>query len=414
MTLILLGCYIITIRFHQSRNSQKGEKTMTNQEKYTTNGNRIHWMDNLRTIIILLVVLYHVGGVYEAAGLWGWFWIVDDPATITWVGILGIVFDIFVMPTIFFVSGYLAPASLKNKTGLGFLKGKFKRLMVPWVIAVFTLIPLYKVIFLYSRNLPQEHWSTYFHLTNPNSQNWLWFLPVLFVFNMLYLLLSKANIRIPNISLKGAVLGTFLIGFVYSFGIGGMLGFRSWTLTPLIDFENERLLVYFMTFLLGSLCFRQNIFAKKPQSKTLYTVVNSIAWIPITIHIFARLFPFFYPEGFSVSPLYRLIWWLSFDLSLLCLLYLMIETFWRYFDKTGRIWSELNRNSYGVYIIHVIAIGVFGTLLLNLNLPALVKYLILIVSTYVGSNLVVSIYRSLVQTIKSGRSKSISQTVGLG
>ena len=24
---------------------------------------RIHWMDNLRTIIILLVVLYHVGGV---------------------------------------------------------------------------------------------------------------------------------------------------------------------------------------------------------------------------------------------------------------------------------------------------------------------------------------------------------------
>jgi peptidoglycan/LPS O-acetylase OafA/YrhL len=92
---------------------------MTAQDKNDSTGNRIHWMDNLRTITILLVVLYHVGGVYESAGLWGWFWIVDDPATITWVGIVGIIFDIMVMPIMFFVSGYLVPASLKNKTGGG-------------------------------------------------------------------------------------------------------------------------------------------------------------------------------------------------------------------------------------------------------------------------------------------------------
>ncbi len=44
-------------------------------------------------------------------------------------------------------------------------------------------------------------------------------------------------------------------------------------------------------------------------------------------------------------------------------MYVMIESFWRYLDKTGRLWSELSRNSYGVYIIHVIVIGIFGTLL---------------------------------------------------
>ena len=387
---------------------------MTSTQVNTTRAKRLHWMDNLRTIIIFLVVLYHVGGVYEAAGLWGWFWIVDDPATITWVGILGIVFDIFVMPTIFFISGYLTPASLRSKTGWEFVKGKFKRLMIPWVIAVFTLIPLYKVIFLYSRGLPQEHWSTYFHITTPNSQNWLWFLPVLFLFDMLYLLLSKANIRIPNISLRGAILGAFLIGFAYSFAIGGILGFRSWTLTPLIDFENERLLVYFMAFLIGSLCFRQNTFQEKPQSNKLYILVSSIAWIPVTVHIFARLYPFFYPEGFSITTPYLLIWWFSFHLSLLCMVYLMVETFWRYVDRTGRIWSELNKNSYGVYIIHVIVIGVFGTLLLNLSLPATVKYLILAVLTYLVSNLIVSGYRFLIQTVKSSRSESTSPAVDMG
>jgi peptidoglycan/LPS O-acetylase OafA/YrhL len=383
---------------------------MTSKEKITANPKRIYWMDNLRTIIILFVVLYHVGGVYEAAGLWASFWIVDDPATISWVGIVGIVFDIFVMPTLFLISGYLTPASLENKTAWEFVKGKFKRLMIPWVVAVFTLIPLYKVIFLYSRGLPQEHWSTYFHITNSNSQNWLWFLPVLFMFDMLYLLFSKANIRFPKISLKVAVLIAFVIAVVYSYGIGVVLGFRSWTLTPLIDFENERLLMYFMAFLLGSLCFHQNVFTEKPQSNKLYIFVSSIAWLPVTAHIFARLWPIFYPEGFSVTPLFRLIWWVSFHLSVVCMVYLMVETFWRYLDKTGRMWSELNRNSYGVYIIHVIVIGVFGTLLLNLNLPALVKYPTLAVSTYLGSNVIVSVYRSMVQMIRSSRSKVPART----
>ena len=384
---------------------------MTTLEKNITKGNRVHWLDNLRTIIILLVVLYHVGGVYESAGLWGWFWIVDDPDTITWVGIVGIMFDIMVMPIMFFISGYLTPASLQNKTAWEFIKGKVKRLVIPWVIAVFTLIPLYKVIFLYSRGLPQEHWSTYFHITNPNSQNWLWFLPVLFTFDMLYLLLSKLNVRVDNIPLKWAVTGTFFIGLVYSFFIGGVLGFRSWTLTPLIDFENERLLTYFMTFLLGVLCFQQNIFAEKPQKKTLYNVVNGIAWLPVTGHIFARLWPFFTPDpaAFPITPLYRLIWHLSFYLSLLCLMYVMILSFWLYLDKAGKIWNELNKNSYGVYIIHVIVIGVFGTLLLNLNIPAVVKYLILIISTYTISNLIVSGYRSLTQALKSSRKSIPSQ-----
>lgn len=383
-------------------------------DKNTGKAKRIHWMDNLRTITILLVVLYHVGGVYEGAGTWGWFWIVDDPATLTWVGIVGIIFDVMVMPTMFFVAGYLVPASLDRKTGWEFALGKFKRLMIPWAIAVFTLIPLYKVIFRYSRNLPQEHWTTYFHITNPNSQNWLWFLPVLFAFSILYLLLSKTKIRMPNISLRGAVLGVLLISFVYSFSIGSLLGNRSWTLTPLLDFENERLLLYFLTFLLGALSFRQNVFAEKPQSKTLYTIVNSIAWIPVTVHIFVRLIPFFFPGGFSSTPLFLAIWWLSFNLSLLCLMYVMIESFRRYFDSTGSIWSELNRNSYGVYIIHVIIIGFFGTLLLNLDLPALVKYPLLIVSSYLGSNLLVSLYRYVRQTMILSRSKSISQTVEAG
>ena len=386
---------------------------MATKAQSLAKGKRIYWMDNLRTIIIFLVVLYHVGGVYESAGLWKSFWIVSDSDTLSWVGIVGIAFDIFIMPTMFFISGYLTPPSLKNKTTWGFLKRKFRRLIVPWAVAVLTLIPLYKVIFLYSRGLPQEAWTTYFHFSEGNisSQNWLWFLPLLFVFNLLYLLLQKANINVSSISRKWAVLVVFLISFAYSFGIGWVVEFRSWTHSALLDFENERVLIYFLTFLLGVLFFEQNAFAEKPKSKLVYNIANGVAWIPVTGHIFVRIYPFFFPEGFAVTPLYRLLWWLSFDLALVSMMVVMIESFWRYFDKTGRIWAELNRNSYGVYIIHVALIGIFGTLLLHTNLPALAKYPLLLVSTYVGSNLLVSAYRSLTRSLRPRGKEPIIRTV---
>jgi peptidoglycan/LPS O-acetylase OafA/YrhL len=359
-------------------------------------------MDNLRTIIILLVVLYHAGGVYSL--MFTSFWLVADPATSDVVGILNVILDVTVMPTIFFISGYLIPMSLEYKTGWAFLKSRFKRLMIPWVIAVLTLMPLYKVIFLYSRGLPQEHWTTYFHFSpgNITSQNWLWFLPVLFSFNVLYVLLSKAKIRLPNISLKGAVVTTLLVGFVYSVGIGIVVGFRHWTKTPVIDFETEKLLPYFLIFLLGALCFRKKVFEVKPKKQTLYIVISSIAWIPITVHIFSRVF--WVLSGLSlgglVSPFVdRLIWWLGFDLSVLCMVYLMVQSFWRYLDRSGRVWNELNRNSYGVYIIHVIVVGAIALPLLSVTMPATIKWLVLTVLVYLACNLIVSLYRRAMTSV---------------
>jgi surface polysaccharide O-acyltransferase-like enzyme len=376
---------------------------MATHEHPTTTRGRIHFLDNLRTIIIFFVILIHAGGVYECAGTWAFFWLVDDPATFCPAGFVNIVVDIFAMPTMFFISGYLVPLSLSSKSKWEFLKTRFRRLMIPWIVAALTLIPLYKVIFLYSRGLPQEHWTTYFHFTGGSiyiSMNWLWFLPVLFLFNVVYVLLSEANIRLPYISMYGAIAGTFLVSLTYSFIIGGLVEFRSWTTTPLIDFENERLLMYFMVFLLGSLWYRRNAFAEKPQGKTLYIVANSVAWIPITVHIFARLAPFLDPMGFSITPLYRLIWWLSFDVSLLTLMYVLIQSFWRYVDNPKRLWGELSRNSYGVYVIHVIVLGGIALFLLNLALPPALKYIVLVASTVVVSNLIVSLYRRAVTGVR--------------
>ena len=363
------------------------------------NGNRIYFLDNLRTFMIFLVVLYHAGGVYESSGMWASFWLVDDPSTNHLAGILNIIIDIFVMPTVFFIFFFFTPLSVKNKKGWAFLKSRLKRLIIPWIVAVLTLIPLYKIIFLYSRNSPQESWTTYFHWSNGIwSQNWLWFLPVLFLFNILYLLFSRASILIPSITLKKAIWAIFLIGFIYSFCMS-IFKFYGWTKTIFIDFQNERLLIYFMIFLLGSLCYKLKIFESDVTSKKLYIIINCIAWIPINLYILVLINFFIRPGSFIFSEIIDIILlWLGFHLSLLCLLYLMVTTFRYYLNKQGKILKALNENSYNVYIIHVIVIGCIALVMLSTTIPSLLKYLTLAVSTWVISNLIVSFYRNLIKS----------------
>ncbi|MFC1492786.1 acyltransferase family protein [candidate division KSB1 bacterium] len=371
---------------------------MTGNIQGTMKGNRIYFLDNLRTFMIFLVVVVHAGGVYESSGVWAFFWIVDDPSTNVLSDKLHLIIDIFVMSTIFLISGYFTPLSLKSKNGWVFLKTKFKRLIIPWIIAVLTLIPLYKIIFLYSRNIPQESWSTYFHWSNGIwNQNWLWFLPVLFLFDILYVLFAKLKIDVSGISLKSAVFAVFITGYLYSI-VMDIFNKMGWTKTILIDLQNERLLIYFMMFLLGGLCYKLKIFDSKPKGKIFYFAVLCTVWIPVSLYRHFYIQSFVYPGVYVFSELLdTLLLWLNFHLSLLCLLYIMISTFRYFLDKQGKIGKELSNNSYNVYIIHTIVLGGIALTMLNTAIPSLLKYLILTVSTYVVSNLLISFYRKVIK-----------------
>lgn len=380
------------------------------EEKNANKGNRLYFLDNLRTFIIFLVVLFHVGGIYESTGVWASFWIVDDPISHDLPDLINLILDIFMMAIMFFISGYFTPPSLKNKDNWSFLKGKFRRLMIPWIIAALTIIPLYKVIFLASRNLPQENWLTYFHFSNgfniQSGQSWLWFLPLLFAFNVVYLFFSKAKISIPNISLKGTISGIFLIGWIYSASMD-IFGLQGWTLTGLIDFQNERLLIYFMFFLLGSLCFKLKIFDAKPENNKLYSTAKWLFWLPIIIYIVFLVYPIVNPDSFIVSEIIdKVIAWFFYQISLFTIVYILIEFFRRHQDKQGKLRKELSKNSYYVYIIHIIVLGSLALFTLNISIPVLLKYLIVTISAFVVSNLIISFSNRASPYIPIGRATS--------
>ena len=363
------------------------------QSTKTTQSERIYYLDNLRSFMIFLVVFYHAGIVYESSGVGASFWIVDDPSTNDFSGLLNLVLDIFIMPTMFFVSGFLTPLSVERKGTLGFLRSKFMRLIVPWLLAVFTMIPLYKVLFLHSRGLPQESWTSYFHFSNGIlSQSWLWFLPVLFLFDLAYGFLSKVKLDVSRVTLPMAVSVSGLVGFAYM-ALMDLGGQRGWTKTAFLDFQNERLPIYFLAFLVGALCLKIRAL-ERPRNEFLFKFVSSMIWLPIMIYICFLLFPWIKPGETLVSRVGdRLILWFSFQLCLVGLMYLMIETFRRTQNKLGEFRAALNQSSYGIYIVHVIVMGVIAGFLIEVALPSLLKHLLLAGVTFALSHALVSAYR---------------------
>ncbi|ARV05276.1 hypothetical protein BTO04_00575 [Polaribacter sp. SA4-10] len=348
--------------------------------------------------MVFLVVVFHAGVTYDKVSMYSTFWIVSDPLNNDYLGILLFILDIFVMYTFFFVSGFLVPLSLKNKTYKKFITLKFKRLIIPWSIAVLTLIPLYKIIYLYSRNMPQEDWTTYFHWNSIWNQSWLWFLPVLFLFNIIYLIFSK--IDTSKIELSKFLFFVLILGMIYLLVVR-YFNLSTWTTSAILTFQNKRIFIFFLAFLVGSQTFKLNTFKSDIRNKKIEMICHIIGWIAITIYSGVEIYNLTIPGDSLLSKsIDILINRASFLLSLSYLVYSMIIIFKHYLNSKSKIWDELNRNSYGIYIIHFIIMGIIALGLKDIEMPAIIKFLTLTVSTFFTSYLIVYSYKKLNKKIK--------------
>ena len=97
----------------------------TSREKKT---DRLLFFDNVRSLAVLLVVLFHAAISYSNVVPW---WYVVDSSRSQLFDVFTAILAVFVMPVLFFVAGYFALPSLQHKGPTAFLKSKFKRLGIP-------------------------------------------------------------------------------------------------------------------------------------------------------------------------------------------------------------------------------------------------------------------------------------------
>ena len=127
-------------------------------------GDRVTFFDNLRYLFVIGVVLQHASMAYIYSSWWP---VADEPSI--FIGVVTGFFDGFLMPSLFFISGYFAIPSIRKKTISQFIKGKLRRLGIPWLVCTLFIGPIVPLVYHYTRNgliLSSSYWRTWLAVMN--------------------------------------------------------------------------------------------------------------------------------------------------------------------------------------------------------------------------------------------------------
>ncbi|MFI6393208.1 acyltransferase [Nonomuraea sp. NPDC050540] len=111
---------------------------------------RLHYLDRVRVLLTVLVVLHHVALTYGSFALWYF----HEPSMGTpsppgeWDRLLDLFLllnQTYFMGLFFLISAYLVPGSYDRKGGRRFLADRMIRLGIPLILVVFAVVPLAKL-----------------------------------------------------------------------------------------------------------------------------------------------------------------------------------------------------------------------------------------------------------------------------
>ncbi len=361
---------------------------------------RVLFLDNIRYLFVLLVVVLHAACSYSYSTTW---WAVNDDNSVFFDYILRTL-GVFLMPGFFFIAGYFALPSLLKKNTWLFIKNKLKRLGIPWLIGVTLLGPIQVYIYHYSRGYQiWDLWDIFLIkvrsaiLANTGvigsnsefSHLHFWFVSLLLLFFIVFALLHKAKRKLfvdsffpkpqkipTNRSILLILFLVSIISTVLTLLMHGIIsqgsGQEPWIIIgSLIQFQPTRIVLYILCFSLGIYAFHKKWFVNGnipghfvfwimlsltlwlAQEKALSILLNNLLPIIATFYILLRTLLFF---------------------SILLTFISIGEKFW---DSSSKVNRSLAENSYNIYIMHMIFVYLIQLFLLNwLELSIYIKFVI--------------------------------------
>ena len=334
----------------------------------------IKFLDNIRYLMIVLVVVYHSVAAYAIVAP---HWIVHDTNTFA-ADIIRELFDVFMMPVLFFAAGYFALPSLEKKGVWEFLKDKVKRLLVPWALAVLIILPL--ALYDQPVNPIRPFWSYWLSYVSsfevqlrftqapmgPTTQAIYWFLSLLFalfvVFALVYALSRRWRSGAILPAARPATSGNSVLVALVVFGLLTSAGYfillllfpdSSWfTLHMFLEFQVTRLVPYAGCFTFGVYAQSKGWFAEgKPLgSLALWGAISAalaVAYLLVGQPVFADT------AGTANLPVGLLLLFAFIrSFLLLSLLVVFVSFGVRYWNHASGLGRQLTAASYNIYLVH--------------------------------------------------------------
>ncbi|MDD9149803.1 MULTISPECIES: acyltransferase family protein [unclassified Sporolactobacillus] len=341
-------------------------------------GRRLFFADNLRTALIVLVILHHLSVIYAANTP---FYYLEPSKDITAIVLL-ILFQLFnqayFMGFFFLLSGYFTPGSFDRKGPVSFLKNRLLRLGIPIIVFAFVLNPLTSIR-IYQKPVSLTHmampftWDQYFSRVRMGP---VWFLVMLLVFDLCYWLWRLATknrekktaagndslltFRTMVIFILALALASYFIRIVLPFS-KYVLGFPSLAYLP----------QYISFFLIGIAADRRNWLRKiSDPLGALGFVLAAIATLTLFPGAIIGSGAAYLGGGTWQSAIYAL--WDSIFSVGVCLAALTF--FRRFFDHQNKLSRFLSQHSFTVYIIHAPVIVFLALALRGVQIEQLLKF----------------------------------------
>ncbi|WP_340074154.1 acyltransferase family protein [Leptobacterium sp. I13] len=106
-------------------------------ETFKTKKVRKYYLDWLRILLILSVFMFHIGMFFN-----GWNWHIKNNQQYEWLHPIMEFLHLWRMPLLFLTSGVGTFFALGFRTPGQYLKERFKRIFIPFLIGIFTLVPV--------------------------------------------------------------------------------------------------------------------------------------------------------------------------------------------------------------------------------------------------------------------------------
>ena len=352
-----------------------------------TSPKRLFFIDNIRILLICLVILTHLAITYGAFGSWYYHEVSGVSVSAALLTLLTSLFQTFFMGFFFMIAAYFIPRSLGRKGSRRFVHDRLVRLGVPLVIWVLVISPIFGYLVARAIEGFPGSFSDWYFVIQPNLHYLglgpLWFIFSLLVFTLAYVawraIRGKPEHRVSGPQPFPALPAILLFGVLLA-----MVSFCVRILFP-IGYEWELFAIqvpyypqYIALFIIGIVAAGNDWFVRVPPStgKTCALLALLLALLQPLLLLTVDL------SAGDLTPLLGGIHWQAFAYTLweqLTGILIIVALLWIFrtrYDHQGPVTAAAAADTYTVYIIHPLVLVPLSLGLQALILPPVPKFLV--------------------------------------